>query len=258
MLVTDDHGGGSTVIPGPAASALVPQVSGSLVFVARVKRNIARHFISGLVTDREARDGNGYNRVAGPDFQWRPSSDDAVTGQWLFSQTRTPTRTDLEATWTGATLAGPAAVIQWAHDTRHLDTTTSYQHISDDFRADTGFMPQVGIRQSAARGGWTVRPSGLVSRQRSFVEFERQVDLQGALIERSVAIGSGMDTKLGGQLEFKYLDDRVRSGASTFRRQRFGYEVRFNPPGAWRTSRSTAPRVKRSTSRTRARGMAPR
>jgi len=229
VLVADDDGGGSAIVPGAAASSLVPQASGSLVFVGRVKRNISRHFISALVTSREAHDGAGYSRLAGPDFQWRPTSSDIVTGQWLFSETRTPDRPDLSPTWTGATLSGQAALVQWQRDTRHFDATTSYRDITDDFRADTGFMPQVGIRQVTARGGWTVRPSGLVSRQRSFAEFERQIDRDGALIERAATIGSSMDTKLGGQMEFKYLDDRLRSGASTFRRQRFGYEVRFNP-----------------------------
>jgi len=41
------------------------------------------------VTARE-HEGGGYNRVFGPDFQWRPGEGDAVTGQLLWSDTLTP------------------------------------------------------------------------------------------------------------------------------------------------------------------------
>ena len=43
-----------------------------------------------LVTDREAPDDHAHNRVIGPDFQWRPSGNDVVAGQYLFTDTRTP------------------------------------------------------------------------------------------------------------------------------------------------------------------------
>jgi hypothetical protein len=68
-----------------------------------------------------------------------------------------------------------------------------------------------------------------VSRQRSFVDFQRQVDQRGALIEHALAIGSGMDTRLGGFVQLRYLDDRLRSGTSLFRRRRMGYVAQFNP-----------------------------
>jgi hypothetical protein len=229
VLVAEDAGGGSTVIPGANGSTIVDQAAGSLVLVARVKRNFGRHFVSALVTEREGRDGSGFNRVAGPDFQWRPSGDDQVTGQWLFSSTRTPQRSDLSATWTGGMLSGHAAQIQWNHNSRHLDYYGGVKDLDDGFRADTGFIPQVGIRQQNAGGGWTVRPTGLLSRQRTFAEFERQVDRGGNLIERSLVVGSAMDTKLGGFLQFRYLDDRLRSGVQVFERRRFGYQAQFNP-----------------------------
>ena len=84
--MTEDAGGGSAVIPGPNDSSTVPQDFASTVLVGRAKRDIGLSFIGGLVTDREAVDGGAHNRVAGPDFQWRPSGTDVVSGQWLFSR----------------------------------------------------------------------------------------------------------------------------------------------------------------------------
>ena len=59
------------VLPGPNGSSLANQDFGAYVLIARAKREIGRSFVSALATDREAHDGNGHNRVVGPDFQWR-------------------------------------------------------------------------------------------------------------------------------------------------------------------------------------------
>ena len=89
VLVADDAGGGSMVLPGPNGSGLAPVDFSSGVVVGRARRDLGSSFIGALVTLREA-GSNGHNRVAGPDFQWRPSHKDVVTGQLFFSQTETP------------------------------------------------------------------------------------------------------------------------------------------------------------------------
>ena len=112
-LVAEDDGGGSVVLPGARGSSFASQDFASTVFVARAKRDIGRSFIGMLVTDREGRESASYNRVIGPDFQWRPNATEAITGQWLVSDTRTPNRPDLAQQWTGQSMtshAGPAAV----------------------------------------------------------------------------------------------------------------------------------------------------
>ena len=70
-LVSEDEGGGSTIIPGANGSSFAAQDFGSTVFLGRAKKDMGLSFIGALVTDRENRDGQGHNRAAGPDFQWR-------------------------------------------------------------------------------------------------------------------------------------------------------------------------------------------
>ena len=77
VLVAEDGGGGSVIIPGPNGSALAPQDFRSHVIVGRARRDLGQSFVSVLATARET-DGNGHNRVVGPDFQWRPSGSDVV------------------------------------------------------------------------------------------------------------------------------------------------------------------------------------
>ena len=228
-LVSDDAGGGSAIIPGANGSSFASQDFGSTVFLGRAKRDIGLSFVGALVTDRENRDGNGHNRVAGPDFSWRPSSRDVVAGQALFSESRTPDRPDLADEWDGRTLNGYASRLQWNHNTRHLDWYGQYNDTSDGFRADAGFVPQVGFREYFGGGGWQVYPKGLVSRERTFVNVDYQVDRTGAVITRGVEPGFGMDTRFNGFLQFRYLDNETRAADVVIPRKQFGYIVQFSP-----------------------------
>jgi len=229
-LVVDDAGGGSTVVPGPTDSSFASVDFGSTVFIARAKRNLGLSFFGVLATDREHHLGEGYNRVVGPDFQWRPTGTDAVSGQWLFSDTKTPQRPDLSTEWTGQMLTGHAGLAQWGHNTTHLDWFGMYRDISRGFRADSGFVPQVGYREVSGSTGWTFRPTNVLSRVRTFVNVDRQVDPSGGLISRDLQPGVGMDSKLNGFLQFRYIDDRIRTpGGALIGRRQLAYILQFSP-----------------------------
>jgi len=241
VLVTDDAGGGSAILPGPLNSDLAPVDFGSTVVIARAKRDLGLSFISVLFTDREhqrldtvpappASEDTGHNRVIGPDFQWRPSGNDVVTGQWLYSDTKTPDRPDLAAEWTGQTLTGHAGTARWNHQTTHLDWFAQYRDISNGFRADSGFVPQVGYRQTNGQGGWTFRPRNFLSRLNTFVFADRQVDTGGELINRTLQPGLNMDTKLSGYMQFQYIDNATRTPAGDLiGRRQLQYYFQFSP-----------------------------
>jgi len=228
-LVADDGGGGSVILPGPNTSSLAAQDFGSTVFVARAKRDIGLSFVSVLVTDREGHDTRSHNRVLGPDFTWRPSGSDAVTGQWLFSETRTPDRPALAAEWTGQSFSSHAGMVTWSHSTTHFDALGKYKDLGNQFRADTGFVPQVGYRETFGFAGWTFRPTGAITRLRTFLNADHQVDRSGALISRTVEPGFGMDTRLNGFMQFRYIDDEIRAGDRRIGRRQFGYIAQFSP-----------------------------
>jgi hypothetical protein len=228
-LVVDDAGGGNVILPGPNDSAQVSTPTGSTVFVGRAKRNLGLSFVGVLLTDREASGGDSHNRVVGPDFQWRPSGSDSVTGQLLYSETRTPNRPDLAAEWTGQSFTGSAATLQWNHSTRHYDAFAAYKDIGNGFRADTGYVPQVGYREGFGSTGWTFRPTNFLSRVRTFVNVDYQADRSGALISRDVQPGIGMDTKWNGFMQFRYIDDDIRAGDAPVRRRQLGVIAQFSP-----------------------------
>ncbi len=228
-LVSRDAGGGQVIVPGPNDSTTADQPSPSNVFIGRAKKDVGLSFIGAIMTDREATDGTAHNRVVGPDFQWRPSAADVVTGQWLVSDTKTPTRPDLADEWTGQTLRGDAFQAFWNHNTRHLDWFGKYADVGPGFRADLGFMPQVGYREAYAQTGWQVYPSGFLRRERTFVNVDYQVDPTGGVITRDVEPGLGMDTRWNGFMQFRYVDNRTRAGDRVISRRQFGYIAQFSP-----------------------------
>ena len=101
--------------------------------------------------------------------------------------------------------------------------------MSDGFRADTGFVPQVGYRETSANVGWEVRPQGFVRLERTFVDFNRQVDSHGALVSRAVKPGVFVQTKFNGFAVVQYVNERVRGGERLFDRQQVGYFAQFSP-----------------------------
>ena len=73
-------------------------------------------------------------------------------------------------------------------------------------------MPQVGYRETTGGGGWTFRPTGFLTRVRTFVNLARQADRAGGLIGRQIEPGVGMDSRWNGFMQFRYVDDDIRRG----------------------------------------------
>jgi hypothetical protein len=104
-----------------------------------------------------------------------------------------------------------------------------FKDVGDGFRAEAGFVPQVGYRESSAGAGWTFRPTGFASKLRAFATVDRQVDRAGDLIGRDVQTGVAMNTRWNGFMQFRYIDDDIRSGSRTIARRQLGYAAQFSP-----------------------------
>jgi hypothetical protein len=230
-LVVDDRGGGSVILPGPNSSSFADQEFHSIAAIGRVRHEFGQSFASFLVTDREIadRDGGGYNRVFGPDFRWSPSDKDTVTGQLLFSKSQTPDRPELAAAWNGQKLSGHAGEVWWQRSTRTIDWFVSYWDFSDNFRADDGFVPQVGYRETYGETGWTFRPTGIIRRLRTFLQADYQAQRDGGLIFRQISPGFGMDALGSSFIRIRMGFDKVRAGAHTFDRTQLIYHADGSP-----------------------------
>ena len=184
-----------------------------------------------LGTTRES-EGGAHNRVFGPDFTWCPNDSNTITAQVLYSDTRTPVRPDLAEEWDGRKLRDHAADLWWQYSNPKVDLFVDNKDFGKDFRADDGFIPQVGYRASYLETGYTTRPKGFFNRVRwyFFTEYDSLHDgsnLDGALLYRLFSTGFGADGKFRSFSRWRYAVDTVRNGEDVFTRKRVYFEEDF-------------------------------
>jgi hypothetical protein len=229
VLGSDDQGGGLVVLPGPTFSLFAPQDYKSTVAIGRLRQDFGVSFGSFMMTDREI-SGGGFNRVFGPDGQWRPTDADIVTGQFLYSNTQNPNQPDVFPLFTGQSYNDFASTIAWNHQVQRYDWGLHYNQYGDDFRADTGFVPQVGFREPLASAGLRFFPTGKLF---SFVRVYGVVD--------KLYLSNGDDLghdyfpgiffigarNLNGQFELH--DNQVSVADQLLTQNFFSYFIQFDP-----------------------------
>jgi len=231
-LVAQDRGDGLVILPGPLGSDFASQDFESDVGVVRVRRDLGQSFVSVLATAREVQ-GGGSNRVFGPDFQWRPRATDSFTGQFLWSETHTPVRTDLTPDWDGRHISDGAGLLSWSHSTRREDWFFQLMNLGEDFRADNGFIPQVGYREAYLDLGYTFRPTDtFFNRVRLFSSNWYDAAPNGDVISRRVSVGSGMDGALNSFIRLELNQDGIRVGNELLKRFRPRIYVESSPTRA--------------------------
>jgi len=229
FLATEDRGGGSVIEPGPQSSSLVNQDFGSTAAIGRARYEMGRSFASVLMTDREEA-GGAHNRVFGPDFQWRPNAANVVTGQLLLSDTQNLDRPDLSPAWTGQHFFSHALDVNWNRSTRTWDNYAEVKDFGDGFRADDGFVPQVGMRDWRGSTGYSFYPEhALANRVRPFVFAEDMTDQSGALLLRRLQPGISMNGAWASYAELDFNDDQVRAGDRVFSRRQVLYNLNMTP-----------------------------
>jgi hypothetical protein len=219
VLVAQDKGGGSLILPGPVFSRRVPQPEDETVVLARYRQTFAKATVGVIGTGREAKDGQ-YNRVAGADLEWYPSVHDRGTGQLLWSSTR-DLGTDEKSDY--------ALFLKWAHTLKHVSWTAQVQDLGRDFRADSGFVPQTGVRQVSGDAGYSFYPSGAFRKVRAFVAFEQVDERGGPLVTRTLYPGVSFDGTLLGAVEWHPREEARAFNGQIFEQDYWLASVRILP-----------------------------
>jgi hypothetical protein len=222
VLGTQDAGGGLVVIPGAQTSDFAPQDFVSNVGIVRLRKDLSQSYVSVLADTRQILDG-GWNSVAGPDFNWRPNPKDSFRGQFLWSVSQTPNRPDLASEWNGQRLSDHAYQTDWSHQTATWDWYLQGQDFGNEFRADNGFIPQVGYKEVFLDNGYTLRPkNSFISRERFFLT--NWVDWESAhndrILDSRNSFGTGIDGKLSTFFRVEMNWDEYRVGDDMLHRFR--------------------------------------
>jgi hypothetical protein len=145
-LFVDDRGPGKNLAPGDPLSG-----EHSPVGVFRVQREFGRgsrnSSIGAMLTSQDF--GPSYNRVFSIDTRLQ------LLRNWTFVGQASATKT---RTLSGDRLAGPAYRAMWYYQGRNLVSDTRFTDHSPNFRAQTGYIPRLDIREVSHSGGYLWRP----------------------------------------------------------------------------------------------------
>jgi len=174
------------LIPGSESSRATSIEQPATATVLRYRRDVGESSTLGaLVTDRE---GAGYfNRVGGVDGVVRATPKDSVRFQLLGSRTRYPREIGAAFDQPEGTFDGSALDVIYLHDTRTWDWYGTYKRTTPGFRADLGYVPQVGYDFFDVGWGhtWNHDPGHWYTILNVGSGYEQEHDTDGTLLHRS-------------------------------------------------------------------------
>ncbi len=210
-LISDDRGGGTRDHPGPLRLVVRPPglrvARGGGARPARPRR----------IVRQLSRAPTGRSRAAATTGCSAPTSSGGPT-----TRTRSPGRSSTQLhrdprparprPRVGRPRSSPAPAPTSGGRTARAASTLSAEvkSFGDGFRADAGFVPQVGFREGYVEAGRTWYPTGFLSRVRAFAFADPMWDNQGGMIRQLVAAGVGMDGRWSSFARFCLVPDRWR------------------------------------------------
>jgi hypothetical protein len=144
----NDKGGGQVLLPGPYGTDAAAQPA-SQTLAARARSDGNGLSWGGVAAARRYDEGRGDNQVLGPDFTYDLSKQWRLRGQWLH--TRTTARAVDGADGSSVLQRGPSVDgdrlwMRLSRQTGSGETGIVLDDVSRDFRHDTGFVNQAGVR----------------------------------------------------------------------------------------------------------------
>lgn len=144
-MALDDLGGGLVLLPGAYGTDAAAQ-PGSVALAGRVRLEQGPWQWGGLLAARRYDQGRGDNAVAGPDIDGPLSAQWRIRAQWLLSQSSALPQS-------GELVRGPARHGHrlYARAQRLVpdgETVIEFNDTHADFRHDSGFVNQAGVRSA--------------------------------------------------------------------------------------------------------------
>ena len=229
LLMAEDRGGATMILPGPTGSTAVAQDFRSRVAIGRLRHTFGDSFAGALVTTREI-EGGGHNRLFGPDFFWKINDRDKFSGQLLFSDTENPDRPDLHPRFDGRSDSGRAARFVLHRESRRYDVWSMLSEYSPGFRADNGFIVLNGLRRGAFWVGLRNNPGNFFSYLRPYAGTEHDVLWDSGAHQRvGLYLGVEYSGRFGLEGWSSLASDRERVGTSLLRRDFIRFDTRIVP-----------------------------
>ncbi len=171
------------LIPSSEGSGLATVDDSNLSTILRYRRDLFGATTGGFFFT--SREGDGYhNRMLGGDilFRWRGTK--ALRVELLGSQTQYPQSIAASTGQSASEITGRAIRTVYQHTSRDWTYYFLYRDVSEDFRADLGFVPRVDFREKGTMLEHAWYPKGAWSQWRLGVEATDIDDQSGDRLER--------------------------------------------------------------------------
>jgi hypothetical protein len=137
------------IIPGSQGSDLTSLDENNSSGVLRYRFDIGKSSTIGALW--AGREGDAYsNHVVGADAFFRFTPKDRISAQFLGSRTRYPESIVTDFDQPSGSFQDRALYFDYVHSSRNWWWHAGYTDVGEDFRADSGFLPQVGYRRPIA------------------------------------------------------------------------------------------------------------
>lgn len=207
------------LIPGALGSDFTTIESESDNLVARYRRDFGDNASTAGATIT-SRNGDGYsNTLVSADLNYRFTGKDLFRVQIANSETEYPEEIVADFDQPEDQFSGQSYLAQYRHNGRNWRFNVFHQNKDDGFRADSGFIGQVGTRKSVVGGGytWIGQTDNWWNRMDVYSDWDITHDQQGKVLERELEGSFGIDGP---------LQSSVRTGLGV--RDRFWNDVVYD------------------------------
>lgn len=231
LFVTHDEVN-SLIFPGPRESDRTLVEDNVTAATLRYRRDVGVSSTVGLaVTDRES---SGYhNRLVATDGDLRIGRSNAFRFLVAHSSTDYPDGIARAFGQPVGSLTGQTYFGELRHDSRNWSAFVAYRHVEPQFRADAGFVPQVGIRGPEGRVQYTIW--GSADRWFSEIQLElrgeRLEDFDGRLTEQRITLETTWDGPLQSRVSLDLDWRKQLFGGRTFDLRVQDLFLRIRPSG---------------------------
>jgi hypothetical protein len=169
------------LFPGSQRSRATSLAERNQASAFRYRHDVGKSSTVGVIaTDREGTDY--YNRLLGLDAVLRFTQEDTLYLNLFSSRSRYGAETARTFDQPSGEFSGNAFDLMFNHETRKTEHYIHFQDFDDDFRADMGFVPQVGFRfldLGTLRSWFHDDPGHWFNKIKAWVGYERTEDSAG-------------------------------------------------------------------------------
>ncbi|TDR22360.1 carbohydrate binding family 9 domain-containing protein [Marinicella litoralis] len=205
------------LIPGTLGSSFTTMEQESTNLVGRYRRDFGENAstFGATITNREG--GDYSNTLLSADLNYRINSTDQIRVQIADSSTQYPDEIVTDFDQLDGQFSGQYYLAQYQHNGRNWRFNAYHENKDDGFRADNGFISQVGIKKSVIGGGykWIGDTEDFWNQINLYSDWDITHDQTGQVLEKefegSLSIDMPLQTNVNGGLGVRdrFWDEQI-------------------------------------------------